>query len=60
MGVTRGCGRPIVRTKGSENTTWPASGLGLSLVAAACNLHGADLALGDARPGLSVTIRFPS
>tara|TARA_R110002126_G_scaffold194727_2_gene342724 strand:+ start:6259 stop:7608 length:1350 start_codon:yes stop_codon:yes gene_type:complete len=50
--------RRLYRLERSRTTE--GSGLGLSLVAAACNLHGADLALGDARPGLSVTIRFPS
>ncbi|MBI1239090.1 MAG: HAMP domain-containing protein [Alphaproteobacteria bacterium] len=37
----------------------PGSGLGLSLVAAVARLHRADLTLGDAGPGLRVTIRFP-
>ena len=37
----------------------PGSGLGLSLVAAIADLHGAKIALGDNRPGLCVTITFP-
>jgi signal transduction histidine kinase len=37
----------------------PGSGLGLSLVAAIAELHGAKVALGDNRPGLAVTITFP-
>lgn len=35
-------------------------GLGLSLVAAAAERHGATVTLGDAGPGLRVTIRFPA
>jgi signal transduction histidine kinase len=37
----------------------PGSGLGLSLVAAIVELHGAKIELGDNRPGLCVTIAFP-
>ena len=37
----------------------PGSGLGLSLVAAIADLHGAKVTLGDNRPGLSVTVAFP-
>jgi signal transduction histidine kinase len=37
----------------------PGTGLGLALVAAVARLHGAALELGDARPGLLVTLRFP-
>lgn len=37
----------------------PGNGLGLSLVRAACRLHGASIELEDARPGLAVVIRFP-
>ncbi len=36
------------------------SGLGLSLVNAVAQLHGAQLVLEDNSPGLRVTIRFPS
>ncbi|MDZ4370456.1 MAG: HAMP domain-containing sensor histidine kinase [Phenylobacterium sp.] len=35
-------------------------GLGLSLVAAAAERHGADLRLEDAGPGLRVVVRFPA
>lgn len=35
------------------------SGLGLSLVAAIAELHGAELILSDNRPGLTVAIHFP-
>ncbi len=37
----------------------PGTGLGLSLVAAIADLHGARLALEDYHPGLRVSIRFP-
>lgn len=37
----------------------PGNGLGLSLVRASCRLHGADISLQDADPGLNVVIRFP-
>jgi signal transduction histidine kinase len=36
----------------------PGSGLGLSLVAAVARLHGAGLVLGDAEPGLIVSLDF--
>ena len=36
----------------------PGSGLGLSLVAAVAQLHGATLTLGDNAPGLVVRLRF--
>jgi signal transduction histidine kinase len=37
----------------------PGSGLGLSLVAAIAALHGIEIELGDNKPGLVVTLRFP-
>jgi signal transduction histidine kinase len=37
----------------------PGSGLGLSLVDAMARLHGAKLSLGDAAPGLLVSLAFP-
>ncbi|HKJ94892.1 MAG TPA: HAMP domain-containing sensor histidine kinase [Gammaproteobacteria bacterium] len=37
----------------------PGSGLGLSLVDAAVRLHDGTLTLGDARPGLTVTVDLP-
>jgi len=48
----------FVRLDDSRGT--PGSGLGLSLVAAVAKLHGAALELGDAAPGLRVTLSFPS
>lgn len=50
--------RRLYRLERSRTTE--GSGLGLSLVAAVCDLHGADLELGDATPGLTVTITFPA
>ncbi|BCG84865.1 MULTISPECIES: ATP-binding protein [unclassified Mesorhizobium] len=37
----------------------PGSGLGLSLVRAIADLHGASIALDDCRPGLAVVVSFP-
>lgn len=37
----------------------PGNGLGLSLVKAVADYHGAVLSLGDNRPGLEVEVRFP-
>ena len=42
-----------------SSRTSPGSGLGLSLVKAIADLHGAELALEDNRPGLRIAIRFP-
>ena len=42
-----------------KSRTTPGSGLGLSLVKAIAELHGAEVALGDNAPGLLVTIGFP-
>jgi signal transduction histidine kinase len=41
-----------------RSRTSEGSGLGLSLVAAIADLHGADLVLSDNRPGLCVTLHF--
>ena len=41
-----------------RSPTTPGSGLGLSMVAAIADLHGAMLKLGDNRPGLVVSITF--
>jgi signal transduction histidine kinase len=46
------------RVEGSRST--PGSGLGLSLVAAIAELHGAALELHDNHPGLRVTLTFPA
>jgi signal transduction histidine kinase len=43
-----------------QSRTTPGSGLGLSLVAAVAELHGAQLRMEDAKPGLRVSIAFPS
>lgn len=42
-----------------KSRTTPGTGLGLSLVKAIAELHGATVKLGDNNPGLRVTIRFP-
>ncbi|WP_051492025.1 sensor histidine kinase [Roseivivax isoporae] len=49
--------RRLYRLERSRTT--PGNGLGLSLVAAIAQAHGAQLVLGDAGPGLVVTLRFP-
>jgi len=43
-----------------QSRTTEGNGLGLSLVAAICNLHGAKLSLEDAHPGLLVRVVFPA
>jgi signal transduction histidine kinase len=42
-----------------KSRTTSGTGLGLSLVKAVCDLHGATVVLGDNAPGLVVTVRFP-
>ncbi len=37
----------------------PGSGLGLALVAAVARLHGAEVRLHDAQPGLEARVSFP-
>jgi signal transduction histidine kinase len=49
--------RRLYRLERSRTT--PGHGLGLSLVAATARLHGADLALLDNAPGLTIRIAFP-
>ena len=50
--------RRFYRLEASRTT--PGSGLGLALVKAVADLHGASVELSDNRPGLCVTIRFPA
>ena len=50
--------RRLYRLERSRTT--PGHGLGLSLVAATARLHGADLALLDNAPGLTIRIVFPA
>jgi signal transduction histidine kinase len=49
--------RRFVRLDAARAT--PGSGLGLALVRAVAGLHGAEVTLGDAGPGLRVRVRFP-
>lgn len=42
-----------------DSRTTPGSGLGLALVKAVAELHGAAVELSDNRPGLRASIRFP-
>ena len=48
----------FVRLEASR--TQPGSGLGLSLASAVATLHGGDLNLSDARPGLRATLAIPA
>lgn len=45
--------------RGEASRTTPGNGLGLSLVAAVAVAHGGTVAIGDAAPGLIVTILLP-
>ena len=49
--------RRLYRLERSRTTD--GNGLGLALVAAVCDLHGAELRLNDNAPGLVVRIAFP-
>ncbi|AIF47365.1 sensor histidine kinase [Dyella japonica] len=49
--------RRFVRLDSSRST--PGSGLGLALVSAVADLHGIQLSLRDAQPGLVVELSFP-
>jgi signal transduction histidine kinase len=49
---------PFGRLEASRST--PGSGLGLAIAASVATRHGARLELGDARPGLEVSIAFPA
>ena len=42
-----------------KSRSQPGSGLGLSLAAAVARLHNGTIELGDAKPGLAVTLRLP-
>ncbi len=46
--------------RGERSRTTPGNGLGLSLVAAVAMLHGATRRIGNAKPGLSVSLIFPA
>lgn len=50
--------RRFYRLESSRTT--PGSGLGLALVKAIADLHGAAVELSDNHPGLRVTVRFPA
>jgi signal transduction histidine kinase len=64
----RGCGIPEAGRKHAverfvrleTSRTLPGSGLGLSLASAVATLHGGDLTLDDARPGLRATLSIPA
>jgi signal transduction histidine kinase len=45
--------------RSERSRTTPGNGLGLSLVAAVADLHGAALRLEDAAPGLRIGLHFP-
>ncbi len=46
--------------RGERSRTTPGNGLGLSLVAAVADLHGAMLRLRNVEPGLRVSLLFPA
>jgi signal transduction histidine kinase len=48
----------FVRLEASRSQ--PGSGLGLSLASAVATLHGGELRLGDAHPGLTATLAIPA
>jgi len=45
--------------RGERSRTTPGNGLGLSLVAAVADLHGATLRLRNTEPGLRISLLFP-
>jgi signal transduction histidine kinase len=63
-----GCGIPDADRKHAverfvrleTSRTLPGSGLGLSLASAVARLHGGDLTLDDAHPGLRATLSIPA
>lgn len=50
--------RRFYRLEASRTT--PGNGLGLSIVKAIAELHGASVELSDNQPGLRITVRFPA
>ena len=50
--------RRLYRLEKSRSTE--GTGLGLSMVKAIADLHGASITLSSANPGLAVTINFPA
>ncbi len=46
--------------RGETARSTPGSGLGLALVQAVAQLHGGDVVLGDAMPGLRATLMLPA
>ena len=50
--------RRFYRAEASRNT--PGNGLGLSLVKAIAELHGAEMDVQNLHPGLGITFRFPA
>jgi signal transduction histidine kinase len=46
--------------RGESSRTTPGNGLGLSLVSAVAELHGATLDLKIMKPGLRVNLSFPA
>ena len=50
--------RRFYRLEASRTT--PGSGLGLALVKAVADLHGASIEMSDNQPGLCIAIRFPA
>jgi signal transduction histidine kinase len=49
--------RRFYRLEASRNN--PGSGLGLSLIAAVANLHGARIEMADNAPSLRIELHFP-
>ena len=43
-----------------QSRTTPGSGLGLALVSAIADLHGAEISLRDNNPGLRAVVKFPA
>ena len=43
-----------------KSRTTSGNGLGLSLVRAVAELHGAAIAIADRSPGLAISVRFPA